>query len=76
MRKFRFKVKRVVKFELKQNQPDYYSIIRLNKTDFKLTGWLGGTNSDLSFVLEEITNEMLLKDDYLRKEYFAFKDRL
>lgn len=69
MRTFRFKSKRVKKFKHNFKQPDYYSIIKLNKTAFTLTGWLGETDSDISYLLEEITQERLDKDKYLMAAY-------
>lgn len=71
MRKYKFKSKRVKKFVFNPNQPDYYGIIRLNKTIFTLTGWLD-LNSDISYVLEEVTEERLKVDKYLRSEFAKF----
>jgi hypothetical protein len=69
--KFRFKSIRVKKFDLKPNQPDYHNIIELNGKYFTLTGWLGGMDSDISYVLELITEDRL-KDKYLRSEFANF----
>lgn len=71
MRKFKFKSKRVKKFEPKPNQPDYSNIIKLNQTYFTLTGWLD-LRSDISYVLEEITPDRLAENKYLRSEYVDF----
>lgn len=69
--KFRFKSIRVKKFDSNPSQPDYHNIIELNGKHFTLTGWLGGLNSDISYVLELITEERL-KDKYLRSEFATF----
>lgn len=69
--KFRFKSIRIKKFDVKPNQPDYHNIIELNGKYFTLTGWLGGLNSDIDYVLELITEERL-KDKYLRSEFSIY----
>ncbi len=69
--KFRFKSIRVKKFDPNPSQPDYHNIIELNGKYFTLTGWLGDLNSNISYVLELITEERL-KDKYLRSEFSTF----
>jgi hypothetical protein len=71
MRKYKFKSKRVKKFDFKPNQPDYSGIIRLYKTFFTLTGSLD-LNSDISYVLEEVTEDRLKGDKYLRSEFAKY----
>lgn len=66
-----FRVKKGI-YDLSPNAPDYDGIIQLNKRYFTLTGWLGELNSDISFKLQEITEERLKDDKYLRSKYLAF----
>jgi len=69
--KHRFKSKRVKKGieNISANAPDYSGIIYFNKRPFTLDGWLD-TNSDISYVLEEITQDRLKRDKYLAKKYY------
>ena len=74
--KYKFKSKRVKKNYDSASDfkaPDYSNIIQLGKRYFTLKGWLESLNSDISYTLEEITEEMVLKDKYLAKELMRFK---
>ena len=53
---FRFvsiRVKRETLRQVQSKSPDYLNEIKLNNRMFKLAGWLGDTNSDISYTLEE-----------------------
>lgn len=69
MRKYNFRSIRVKKFKethINSRIPDYSNIICLKGTYFTLVGWLDATTSNISYVLEEITQERLDNDKYLR----------
>lgn len=67
--KYQFKSKRVIKFNKHQERPDYSNLIVVNNVVFNLVGWLGKNDSDISYVMEELTKEMIDKNKYLKSEY-------
>lgn len=72
MRKYKFRSIRVKKFKenhIKSGIPDYSNIICLNGVYFTLVGWLDATTSNISYVLEEVTQDRLDKDKYLRSAF-------
>jgi len=71
--KTRFISERIKHINIKPNVPDYYNIIKLNDTFFTLTGWLYGTSSDISYVLEEITKERIEENKHLASDLLKFK---
>lgn len=73
--KFSFTSKRFKKKEYKPRQPDYSNVIKLGKKYFTLTGWLQDLSSDINYQLEEITQERIKKDKYVRSAYFAYLDQ-
>jgi hypothetical protein len=64
-----FVSKRIISKDVVLGRPDYYSIIKLNKTYFTLTGWMGDIKADINYVLEEITPERLEKNKYLANDF-------
>ena len=70
-KKYKFKSIRQKKGmnQLSPNAPDYDNVIELNGKHFTLTGWLGYLNSDISYTLEQITQERLDKDKYLVSKF-------
>jgi hypothetical protein len=54
---------------LSPNAPDYSNIIKFNGRHFTLVGWLGSHDSDISFTLQEITQERLDKNKYLVSQF-------
>lgn len=72
MRKYNFRSIRVKKLKenhIKSGIPDYSNIICLNGVYFTLVGWLDATTSNISYVLEEVTQDRLDKDKYLRSAF-------
>lgn len=63
---------RVKKITPNLKQPDYYSIVTINKNHFTLTGWLEDTSSNIKYTLEIITKERLNNNSFLRRDYANF----
>jgi hypothetical protein len=52
--------------------PDYDSIIELNKKPYSIIGYTENLTGNLSMTIEEITEERINKDKFLRTKYVAY----
>ena len=68
---YKFKSKRlsVGNGKVSLKAPDYSNIIMLNNIPFTLVGYLNRLNSDIDYMLEEVTVSRLKKDKYLLDSY-------
>ncbi len=72
-RKYVFKVqKNKNKKDAFDRVPDYDSIIELNNKPYSIIGYTENLTGNLSMTIEEITEERINKDKFLRTKYVAY----
>lgn len=72
-RKYVFKVqKNKNKKDAFDRVPDYDSIIELNNKPYSIIGYTENLTGNLSMTIEEITEERINKDKFLRTKYVTY----
>lgn len=72
-RKYSFKVhKNKNKKDAFDKVPDYDSIIELNNKPYSIIGYTDSLTGNLSMTIEEITNESINKNMFLRTKYVEY----
>jgi|TARA_B110000503_G_C7057757_1_gene375240 hypothetical protein len=72
-RKYSFKVKKNKnKKDAFDRVPDYDSIIELNKKPYSIIGYTENLTGNLSMTIEEVTDERLKSNGFLRTKYVEY----
>lgn len=74
-KKYTFKIlKNKSKKDAFDNVPDYDSIIELNNKPYTVIGYTESLTGNLSITIEEITDERIKKNKFVRTKYVQYLD--